>query len=905
MFHALICPSNLSLPYALLTSPPPHIPQSIHDLVPCALVRIVRVSPGVRVVVSCPCGLARHPHGLAPAPTLIRILSGSPATGATSAWRQRVRRSSPREQPPPACESNLSAPINPARSSQALLSKASPHGALALPPQGHGWGAQRGELARGERAQIRQKAGEGRRRLAGLWRGKVWRRPRRKAWERRLKQQKPWVRDARRYLHSGDSTGSSTLSAALAYENLTRVNMNPFDKLHPRQGRREVLLGCRGAPCPTMKQCEGLGEQWGASQVHACYDPGVGEETAHAVEAPVNCPRIRARGEQVRFDPACSHAVDDAAVWPWASQVFELENVWVNARGQAFNQHLYFDRGGCGSDHQVRPCCAGEGMAWGARAGGSEGARTRGRALIGWLVLLWVALLWCFPSNAVTLLAWGPSGNGHPRARNVFVHAAGTVVEEYEAVVNLAHWNTWQFYHGLVELLPLFLALRALHPHIQGVPVALQLLQVEFMEAVGSFVLGLDSIDLNARVIPNHQLFFARRLYQVRLYQVRLYQVRLYQVRLYQVCLYQVRLYQVRLYQVRPYQVRPTSRVRQRVSLTSHAFRLLPLAPHTLYRPSHACSALWPLTPPPSPLITASITCCAPALTSCCHHPPDLACSLSPPPPQPLYTWCGHPSPSLWHRLRHNHLLPPNGLPMMRPDWSLVRRPASTLTQPAVSYPLSPPGDWVVVVARRMGTRSLEGFEELVQGVRGVVEGARGAQDGSAVGRVVVFDGSLDISAAYLPFLARSMLYRERPHVTDADPSPTPSLAIISFPHALFTSSPLSAYIGSPCASPLTLSPTPLGATAHRLFRRALLLIGVHGAALTNLIFMPRNATLLELRPRGMANACYHHLSSVCSVHYYLLLCDGGKDTPVTCHMDHLMAALEEAWRAVEETFGL
>ncbi|CAI5514527.1 unnamed protein product [Closterium sp. Naga37s-1] len=585
--------------------------------------------------------------------------SRSPTTGATTAWRQRVRRFPPREQPLPACKSNLSAllpsqhpPITPARSSQALFSKASPHGALALPPQGHGRGAQRGDPARGESAQMRRMGGDGRRRLAGLWRGRVWRRARRKAWERRLKQQKPWVHDARRYLHRGDSTGTSTLSTALAYENLTRVNMNPFDRLHPRKGRSEVLLGCRGAPCPKMKQCDGHGAQWGASQVQACYDPGVGEETAHAVEPPVNCPRIRAGGEQVRFDPACSHGVDDAAVWPWASQVFELENVWVNARGQAFNQHLYFDRGGCGSDHQ-------------------------------------------------------------------FVHGAGTVVEEYEAVVNLAHWNTWQFYHGLVELLPLFLALHALHPHIQGLPVALQLLQVEFMEQVGSFVLGLDSIDLNARVIPNDQLFFARRLYQ------------------------------------------------------------------------------------------------------------------------PLYTWCGHPSPSLWHRLRHNHLLPPNGLPMMRPDWSLVRRPASSLTQPAVSSPLSPPSDWVVVVATRLGTRALEGFEEMVQGVRGVVEGARGAEVGNAVGRVVVFDGSLDISAA------------------------------------------------------------------HHIFHRTLLFIGVHGAALTNLIFMPPNATLLELRPTGMENACYHHLSSVCSVQYYLLLCHGAKDTPVTCNMDHLMAAVEEAWRGVEETFGL
>ncbi|GJP37240.1 hypothetical protein CLOM_g21670 [Closterium sp. NIES-68] len=544
-------------------------------------------------------------------------------------------------------------PVSSANGSRASASAAWRRQRLLLPARGarqHERGSERGERAVEPRGHVQQRV-EGRRRLAGLWRGRRWRRPRRKAWERRLKQQKPWVRDARRYLHTGDSTGSSTLTTSLAYENLTRVNLNPFDKLHPRKGRRDVLLGCRGAPCPRMQRCHHGNALPPLSQgavVRSCYDPGVGEEAARAVEAPVNCPRIRAAGGATRFDPACSHAEDDLAVGPWGSQVVVLENVWVNARGQAFNHHLYFDRGGCGSDHE-------------------------------------------------------------------FVHAAGTAVREYSAVVNLAHWNTWQFYHGLVELVPLFLALHALRHNIKGLPVALQLLQVEFFEQVGSFVLGLDAIDLNARVIPNDQLFFARRLYQ------------------------------------------------------------------------------------------------------------------------PVYAWCGRPSPSLWHRLRHNHLLPPNGLPMLRPDWSVARRAPFSLSQAGAS----PPGDWVVVVARRVASRALEGHDALVQGVRAMVGGGQRGEEGENRERVVEFDGSLDISAA-------------RP-----------------------------------------------------IFRRTLLFIGVHGAALTNLIFMQPNATVVELRPRGMANACYHHLCGACGVQYYLVLCEGGKDTHTTCDMDQVIGAVEEAWRGVGDSFGL
>jgi hypothetical protein len=46
-----------------------------------------------------------------------------------------------------------------------------------------------------------------------------------------------------------------------------------------------------------------------------------------------------------------------------------------------------------------------------------------------------------------------------------------------------------------------------------------------------------------------------------------------------------------------------------------------------------------------------------------------------------------------------------------------------------------------------------------------------------------------------------------------------------------------------------------------RLFQRAKLVIGAHGAGLSNMIFAPKGTPVIELSPADMFNACFWHLS--------------------------------------------
>eukprot|EP00897_Mesotaenium_endlicherianum_P003101 jgi/Mesen1/2819/ME000172S01974 len=66
---------------------------------------------------------------------------------------------------------------------------------------------------------------------------------------------------------------------------------------------------------------------------------------------------------------------------------------------------------------------------------------------------------------------------------------------------------------------------------------------------------------------------------------------------------------------------------------------------------------------------------------------------------------------------------------------------------------------------------------------------------------------------------------------------------------------------------------------AKRLFGRTRLYIAPHGAALTNMVFMRANASVLEIRPREFDNGCYHYLAAICEVRYYLLRGEGSKET--------------------------
>ncbi|CAI7798604.1 unnamed protein product [Closterium sp. NIES-54] len=58
---------------------------------------------------------------------------------------------------------------------------------------------------------------------------------------------------------------------------------------------------------------------------------------------------------------------------------------------------------------------------------------------------------------------------------------------------------------------------------------------------------------------------------------------------------------------------------------------------------------------------------------------------------------------------------------------------------------------------------------------------------------------------------------------------------------------------------------------ARELFRRTRLFIAGHGAALTNLVFMPEKASVLEIRPDGCPVVCYNHLAHASSLVYHLV----------------------------------
>ena len=75
---------------------------------------------------------------------------------------------------------------------------------------------------------------------------------------------------------------------------------------------------------------------------------------------------------------------------------------------------------------------------------------------------------------------------------------------------------------------------------------------------------------------------------------------------------------------------------------------------------------------------------------------------------------------------------------------------------------------------------------------------------------------------------------------------------------------------------------------ARSLFRKTRLFVAAHGAALTNMMFMPMNSTVLEIRPRGWGRGCLRTLAYACSINYYLSIGEGGKTSDILPHMDDI-----------------
>ncbi|CAI7856261.1 unnamed protein product [Closterium sp. NIES-54] len=213
----------------------------------------------------------------------------------------------------------------------------------------------------------------------------------------------------------------------------------------------------------------------------------------------------------------------------------------------------------------------------------------------------------------------------------------------------------------------------------------------------------------------------------------------------------------------------------------------------------------------------------------------------------PLYQSCGNPSPAIWHTLRYNHILLPEGLPYFHEDrWQLRNVPRGDgpgnfpgssddgLGNASVGFrdrgywskvfPL--PRDWIVVVVQRLGAkgRTMKQFGQLLGAVQKLF----------GMGRVHIFNGTQSV-------------YETRD-----------------------------------------------------LFSKARLLVAGHGAGMSHMIFMPPNGTVLEIRPDNYDNACFHHLSHACDLNYYLVFGKGARLKPLTFDKQKVIRIL----RQIKEDFG-
>ncbi|CAI5978771.1 unnamed protein product [Closterium sp. NIES-64] len=182
---------------------------------------------------------------------------------------------------------------------------------------------------------------------------------------------------------------------------------------------------------------------------------------------------------------------------------------------------------------------------------------------------------------------------------------------------------------------------------------------------------------------------------------------------------------------------------------------------------------------------------------------------------QPMFQDCDHPSRPLWRLLRRHHLLHPTGLPLFNPNWTYRAQPPLTALQAREL-----PSNWVILLAKRPKgkRRSLVNYEEVEAEVMRIFKHER----------VVIFEG-------FLPILE-----------------------------------------------------------ARALFRRTRLFVASHGASLTNMIFMPEGATVLELRPDECPVTVFHLLANACSLSYHVVFGKGNWSSESVANVPRVSRVLED-----------
>jgi capsular polysaccharide biosynthesis protein len=91
-----------------------------------------------------------------------------------------------------------------------------------------------------------------------------------------------------------------------------------------------------------------------------------------------------------------------------------------------------------------------------------------------------------------------------------------------------------------------------------------------------------------------------------------------------------------------------------------------------------------------------------------------------------------------------------------------------------------------------------------------------------------------------------------------------------------------------------------------RLFSRCDQLVSIHGAALTNMLFMPPGGKILEFYPSGYSsrdyfNACYYRLSNTLGhAHQYLFCERDRRDKKFDLHNDDIVVDVKELAQAID-----
>ncbi|CAI5960528.1 unnamed protein product, partial [Closterium sp. NIES-65] len=250
---------------------------------------------------------------------------------------------------------------------------------------------------------------------------------------------------------------------------------------------------------------------------------------------------------------------------------------------------------------------------------------------------------------------------------------------------------------------------------------------------------------------------------------------------------------------------------------------------------------------------------------------------------QPMAQTCGGPNKALWTHLRRHHLLPPGGLPLFHRNWTLRSVPPLADQDMAALPP-----NWVVVLGKRpMAKRALVNWDGLRDAVYASFE-SYGSE------RIVVFQGDLRIMEARALF-RRACLFVSGHRDAFASVIFMPASPLLPQPISLNTpctpdacSSQCTPLSMLPQLCPTLLFPIP----ARALFRRARLFVSGHGAAFANVIFMPANASIYEIRPRKCYNACYNNLAHACSVRYHLSFGDGTCYSSLKANLTHVRETL-------------